>query len=243
MREWVGLFLLVLPLATCAPPPRAQWQSANPASWLTLRQALERERTARPRDPWAAALSVTMQDPRSGRVIDGRGGIAVAPGRAVRMILVGPAGVTILDAWVTPSRWRVAVPPLDLIRRGGADEPGDLPVGFLRWWFFTPFEGTLFAATLMEPGMLWLLRDGDAVIELRVRPCPRGERWTAARRAHGRTEQVDECRALPLPRPGDSVRYADEANGMHVDIVLESVAGGPPEEEAFRDPDAPQGGS
>jgi hypothetical protein len=159
------------------------------------------------------------------------------------MILVGGAGVTMLDAWVTRGRWRVAVPPLDLMRRGGTDEPEDLPVGFLRWWFFTPFEGTLFAATLMQQGMLWLLREGEAVIEVRVGPCPRGERLTAARRAPHRTEQVDECRAVAVPRPGDSVRYVDEANGMRVDIVLESVAGVPPEEEAFRDPDAPQGGS
>jgi len=184
-----------------------------------------------------------MRDARSGRVIDGRGGIAVAPGRAVRMILVGGAGVTMLDAWVTRGRWRVAVPPLDLVRRGGADEPRDLPVGFLRWWFFTPFEGTLFAATFMKPGMLWLLRDGDAVIDLHVGPCSRGERLTASRRVHGRSEHVEECRALAVPRPDDAVRYVDDASGLRVDIVLESVAVGSPQEEAFRDPDAPDEGS
>jgi len=88
-----------------------------------------------------------MREPRSGRVIRGRGGLAVVPGRALRMILVGVAGVTMLDAWVTPARWRVAVPMLGVLRRGGADDPADLPIGFLRWWFFTPLEGRLFAAT------------------------------------------------------------------------------------------------
>ncbi len=158
------------------------------------------------------------------------------------MILVAGAGATILDAWVTRERWRIAVPPAGIIRRGGGDEPSDLPIGFLRWWFFRPLEGTLVAASrddaATETGAIFVLRDGDgATIELRASTCLR-----LSRRARGRTERVEECPARDgVPRPGDRVRYEDEASGLTVELRLESLASAPPEEDAFRDPDAPGG--
>jgi hypothetical protein len=158
------------------------------------------------------------------------------------MILVGAAGVTALDVWITRTRWRIAVPPLDLVRRGGLDEPPDLPIGFLRWWFFSPLQGNLFAAEVTSTDRTWLMRDGAAVIELRLGACRRGELLAATRRLRGRAEQVDECRAgdgSTAIRTGDSVRYVDRASGLRVDLVLESVADATPEEGAFRDPDAP----
>jgi hypothetical protein len=154
------------------------------------------------------------------------------------MILTGVAGVTMLDAWVTTDRWRVAVPPLGLVRRGDADDPDDLPIGFLRWWFFTPLEGQLFAASFDEGAPVWLLRDGGAVVELRVGVCERGPRLQATRRRPGRGDSVDECRADTRPSVGDHVRYADAVSGLAVDIVLESVSAEPPLSEAFADPDA-----
>jgi hypothetical protein len=178
-----------------------------------------------------------MRDPTSGRVVDGRGAIAVAPGRAVRMVLIGAAGATMLDAWVTPTRWRVAIPPLDLVRRGGMDEPRDMPVGFLRWWFLTPLTGTLIAAAIVDSGALWVLREGDAVVELRELPCGRGC-LEATRRAFGHAETVEECHEAPAPTVGDSARYVDEISGLKVDLRLESIAGAPPKDEAFDDPDA-----
>src|SRR5580704_6974926 len=122
---------LVLALASCAAAPAPTWPTATNEGWTALKAALDQARGGRPSSPWAAGLRITMRDPASGRVVDGRGAIAVAPGRAVRMMLVGAAGATLLDAWVTPTRWRIAVPPLDLVRRGANDEPRDMPVGFL----------------------------------------------------------------------------------------------------------------
>jgi hypothetical protein len=153
------------------------------------------------------------------------------------MILVGVAGVTLLDAWVTPQRWRVAVPPLGLVRRGSADDPPDLPVGFLRWWFFRPLEGRLFAATSDGAGPTWLLRDGDAVVEVRAGVCERGSRLRAARRRRGRAESVDECRAGAAPSVGDHVRYEDAGTGLVVELAVESMSPDPPPAEAFADPD------
>ncbi len=159
------------------------------------------------------------------------------------MVLVGPAGTTMLDAWITRDRWRVAVPSLEVVRRGGEDAPPDLPVGFLRWWFLTPLDGALFGAAFTDPGVAWLLRDGDAVIELRLAPAPDGEALTVARRVGGRSERIEELRAGTAPHVGDRVHYVDETSGLRVDLMLESVASRPPDEGAFLDPDIEGGGS
>jgi hypothetical protein len=186
-------------------------------------------------------VSVTLHEPRSGRVVDGRGGIAVAPGRAVRMILVGGAATTMLDAWVTPDRWRVAIPPVSRVLRGGADEPRDLPIGFLRWWFFRPLQGTLVAASPGPPAVTWLLHDGPAVVVLREGRCERGEWLAASRRVDDRVERLDACPWRPAPAPGDHVRYDDEASGLAVDLTVEGLASGAPPAEAFDDPDSVPG--
>jgi hypothetical protein len=228
---------------TRSPARPAPWAPATAQSWHQLGRALEDQRLSRPREPWSAGLRITMRDPVSGRVVDGRGAIAVEPGQAVRMILTGAAGATMLDAWVTQARWRVAVPPLEIVRRGGTDEPRDMPVGFLRWWFLTPLTGRLFAATFTQGGSLWLLRYGSAVIELREASCARGTLLHATRRVVGHAETVEECRERGAPSPGDSASYVDEASGLCVDVSLESVAATPPSGEAFQDPDAPGSGT
>jgi hypothetical protein len=230
-------------LIACAPARPAPWPPATAQSWRQLGQELETQRRTRPQAPWSAGLRITMRDPASGRVIDGRGAIAVDPGQAVRMILTGAAGATMLDAWVTQARWRVAVPPLEIVRRGGSEEPRDMPFGFLRWWFLTPLTGRLFAATFTEGGSLWLLRYGGAVIELREASCSRGTLLHAIRRVAGHADTVDECRERPTPTAGDSARYVDEASGLCVEVLLESIAAAPPSAEAFQDPDAPGSGT
>jgi hypothetical protein len=237
MRRSISLGLvLALAIPACSPVRPSPWPAATTQAWSQLRGVLDRERSERPRDPWAAGLRITMRDPLSGRVVDGRGAIAVAPGRAVRMVLIGAAGATVLDAWVTRTRWRVAIPPLDLVRRGGLDEPRDMPVGFLRWWFLTPLGGTLIAAAFVDSGPLWVLREGDGVVELRAPTCGRGC-LQATRRALGRAETVEECREGGVPAAGDSARYIDEVSGLKVDLRLESIAVVPPRGEAFDDPD------
>lgn len=181
-----------------------------------------------------------MREPRSGQAVEGRGAIAVAPGRALRMILLGAAGSTMLDAWVTRDKWRIAVPLAGMVRRGDLQDPRELPVGFLRWSFFRPLEGTLFAGSLQRGRVLFVLRDNDAVLEVRLRACDRGELTTTTRRAHGRAERLEECRASSAVRSGDWVRYEDEVSGLSVDLTIESVTQEPPEEDAFRDPDSPE---
>jgi hypothetical protein len=238
----IGRWLAPLFVAQlCCSPAPLPWRGARPHEWPLFRDEVARLRESRPHQPWAAGLRATLHPPHGARALDARGGIAVAPGRALRMILVAGAGATVLDAWVTPDQWRIAVPPVGLIRRGGRDEPADLPVGFLRWWFFTPLEGRLFAASRAEgpagAGDLLLLRDGDAVVEVRVRQC-----LQVSRRSHSRSERVEECASRAGPEPGDSVHYEDESSGLAVDMVLESLAEQPPKEDAFVDPELEPGG-
>jgi hypothetical protein len=235
-----GACLLALP--ACATGTLPVRSSPDSSEWKALHRKLDELRMARPREPWAAGVRVTMNEPLTGRSVEARGAIAVAPGKAVRMILVGGAGMTMLDAWVASDRWRVAIPPRDLVRRGGADEPRDLPIGFLRWWFFTPLAGTLFAGGETRAGTEWLLRDGDVVSDLLSGRCSAGSLLRVQRRARGREEVIDECKALSLPREGDWVKYADKATGLRVDLVVESVSG-QPQPEAFSDPDGERGGT
>jgi hypothetical protein len=234
---------------SCSPPAPLQAPARAPAAvpaarsgvdqatWQRLRDALANERASRPTSPWAAGLRMTLHEPRSGQTVDGRGAIAVAPGRALRMILVGPAGMTTLDAWVTPERWRLDIPPAGRLRRGAADAPAGLPVAFLRWLFFRPLEGTLFGGSQQGGRVRFLIRDGDAVLEVDVGSCDRGELAVTTRRSHGRSERLEECRAASVPTPGDRVRYRDEATGLGVELELESVAREAPAPDAFVDPD------
>ena len=228
--------------AGCSPAPRP-WPSPDAATYARLRRRLDLQRHARSVPPWAAGIHVALREPRSGRTLEGRGAIAVAPGRAVRMILLGGPGSTMLDAWVSPHRYRVAIPALDRVRRGGEEEVADLPVAFLRWWFLTPLDGRLFAAS-EQPDEVWLLRAGAAVIELRTAGCAPGEGLLGIRRAGLRAERVLECRASPAGiSVGDAAEYDDLVSGLHVRIDVESVAQAPPDELAFRDPDAAEAAS
>jgi hypothetical protein len=246
-NSFIVVLRILIVSSFCVSCAASSMQTTDPATWHAIHEALDRQRHAHPEGPWAAGVSMTMREPHSGRTLDGRGAIAVAPGRALRMILVGAAGTTMLDAWVTPDGWRIAIPPAGLLRRrDGArhrgrdqvDEPDDLPVGFLRWLFFRPLAGTLVGGSL-EPGrVLFFLRDDEAVLEVRLGACSRGELTITTRRARGRTERLDECRASSAVTLGDWVRYEDEKSGLIVELTIESVSPGSPEEGAFRDPDA-----
>jgi hypothetical protein len=241
----VPALLPLCALLSCAAPATPSLRP-DPRTWESIQRALEAERAATPRLPWSARVSVSLHEPRSGRVVDGRGAIAVAPGRALRLILVGAAGGTMLDAWVTADQFRVAIPPTGPVRRGNAsssdsrssEDARDLPVGFLRWLFFTPLQGRLFAGEQEPNGFLFVLRDGEVVLEVRLRPCDRGRFATVTRRSPGRIERLDECRAGNAPHQGDWVTYQDDSTGLRCDLTIESVANEPPDDVAFRDPDA-----
>jgi hypothetical protein len=227
----------LLPACAARAPTPVEVATAS-SSWPALRQGLARERASLPDRPWAAGLRATVTVPRQSRVFEGRGAIAVAPGRAVRMVLVGPAGATLLDAWATAAAWRIAIPPADLVRRGGPEDPPDLPIGFLRWRFLRPFEGTLLGGALEPHAVTWVLRDGDAVVEVRLSPADPGVVLALSRNRSGRAERIVEQRRADTPHEGDRVSYREERGGIGADLLVESIAPRSPDERAFSDPDA-----
>ncbi|MBX3227185.1 MAG: hypothetical protein KIT84_35385 [Labilithrix sp.] len=210
-------------------PTQAEWNDAR-AHFV----ALQREVPVR---PYVERVRVAVLDPRSGKVVQARGAVAVHPGQAARMVLLGPGGTTALDLWITPDRWRVSIPAAHIERRGGRDL-GDalgLPVGFVRWWFLAPIAGELLytQSTAADERTLWFKNDGG-VIELRAN----AERLLAIRRAEdGRVDGVEWLSPSPAPRPRRQARYIDAAIGVRVDVLIEDVSPDEPDPAAFLDPD------
>ena len=101
VAPWLSLCLCLAVCARASARPRAVALGDRAVVEPSGRESWPSRRLSQPQAPWSAGLRITMREPGSGRVIDGRGAIAVEPGQAVRMILTGAAGATMLDAWVT----------------------------------------------------------------------------------------------------------------------------------------------
>src|SRR5690606_35583636 len=112
------------------------------------RERLLRMRSELPRRPYVERVRLGIVDPRTGRLYQARGAVAVSPDHAARLVLLGPGGTTAMDVWVTRDRYRLQVPSLQIDRRGGADlaDARGLPIGLLRWWFLSPLGGQLVLA-------------------------------------------------------------------------------------------------
>lgn len=226
------------------------------ADWTRDRARLEGMRRGLPSEPYVQVIRVRLREPTTGKVLEGRGAVAVDPKRAMRLVLVGPGGSTALDVWLTREAWRFAIPAIDMVRRGEAKEPkgksesasGDdddetrgLPIGFFRWWFLEPLDGRLLA-TVPDPhgGRGFILREDAATVTLWQAPPPRGSarrHYVAVRRE---AQDVDRLEWLALgmqPRPGDRALYVQRATGLKVEIVVEALSPAPPDPEAFMDPD------
>jgi hypothetical protein len=173
--------------------------------------------------------------------MDGRGGIAVDPHNAMRMILVGPGGATAIDAWVTKDRWRFEIPALDKVKRGTGDAPPGLPIGFFRFWFLAPLRGDLLNVQAIQGGGARLVvKDGAAVVDLRDVHEPPLLHLTAMRHERDETELLEWRGRSLSPTAGDRASYAQPEAGLRIDVVVEAVGADPPDPEAFVDPDAPK---
>ena len=231
-------------LAGCAPRAETRIDLPDPSAheWTRLRERLAIARDEAPERPYVEQVLVAMREPRTGKIFQARGAVAVDPRRALRMILVGPGGATTLDAWVTDDHFRFVVPPISLERRGGADSASarGLPVGFLRWWMLHPLDGRLLAAWSRDGGPLYLLRQGDETVLLREARVHSGrQRVMAARREDGSVERLDWIGRSPTtPHAGDKARYVDGSSGLEVEVLIEGLGEHEPDPAAFLDPDA-----
>lgn len=203
--------------------------------WSLSRRRLGALRAIQPKRPFVERVRVSIVDPRTGKRYDARGAVAVDPGRAVRMMLVGAGGATALDAWVTKDRFRFVIPAAQLERRGGRDPEAarGLPIGFLRWWFLAPLEGRLLTARSNRAESAWLLRDGPATVTLRGD----GQQFRALRRDGQSLEGIEWFARGLVPTTGARGRYLEGTYGLSIDVVVEEVLADPPEPDAFVDPD------
>jgi hypothetical protein len=205
------------------------------AEWTVSRERLARMRRALPHRPWAARVQVGVVDPRSGNVYRARGAVAVNPEQAARLVLIGPAGATALDLWVTRERYRFAVPPIHLERRGGAGRDGTrgLPIGFLRWWLLSPLVGELVLARSSPSESAFLLRDGPATVTVRTD----GEHLVAVRREGEHLEGLEWASEGGGPKTGARGRYIDGDWGVRVNVLIEEVLSEEPDPASLSDPD------
>jgi hypothetical protein len=153
--------------AAPVPPTLAAWRGAL-ADLHALRDAAQGGG-----EPHTYKLALALREPFTGRRTEARGAVALSPAqRAVRMILVGPGGTTAFDLWIKADRFRVAIPALDLLRRGDASTPRaemrGLPVEFLRWWLLDPTRGELAWVDRDAARTRYLLREDGAITTLEV---------------------------------------------------------------------------
>jgi hypothetical protein len=213
-------------------PTQDEWSAAR--AWLRGLRQLE------PGEPYAVIARISLREPRSGRSFSGRGVLGVDPRRAVRLVVLGPAGSTAVDVWVTRDAWRIHVPAAAMSRRGGQDEDPFLPVGFFRWWFLGPVDGRLLTAVAGDGSLRLVLRSEGDTIDLRDRSEGDGHEVIASRRRAGSEDRLEfRGRSLPVS-PGDRAVYDQESSGVHVEVAVESWTTQPPP-GVFEDPDGPNG--
>jgi hypothetical protein len=204
------------------------------AEWTVSRDRLFQMREALPHRPWAARIQVGVADPRNGNVFRARGAVAVSPEQAARLVLLGPAGTTALDVWVTRDRFRFAIPSVNVARRGGTDleSARGLPIAFLRWWLLAPLMGELVLARSSASESAFLLRDGPATVTVRTD----GEHLVAVRREGEHLEGLEWASVGIGPKSGARGRYVDEL-GVRVQILIEEVLAEEPDPASLFDPD------
>lgn len=252
-RRFAALALVAGAWGCGAPvlPPRAP----SLAEWRHARARLAELERASSGAPRTLKIALKLREPYSGKLMEARGAVAIAPPSALRMVLVGPGGTTALDLWVKEDRFRFAVPALELLRRGDAATPRaamrGLPVDFLRWWLLRPFGGALLWYVREGEVDRFVLRDGKAIVDLRVDDAGPivARRTTFANAEAGEPPHVVDVETVHAdglgcgPVDGGSekrpvVRYRQSSTHLDIVVTCEALEPRAPRPRAFEDPDA-----
>ncbi len=252
----------VIPPAAPVPPTLAAWRGAL-ADLATMHAKAEGG------GPHTLKLALALREPFTGRRTEARGAVALSPAlRAVRMILVGPGGTTAFDLWIRDDKFRVAIPAIDMLRRGDASTPRSemrgLPVELLRWWLLDPTGGSLAWFDRDASRSRYLLREKGAITTLDVArsggvaavrrtwlvpPNAAGDQAASPADAERPTRGaapaeapvlLDEERVTADAIGCGHARYTQASTGVEVEITCEGVEPNPPSDRAFVDPDAPE---
>jgi len=232
----VALFVTVLTgCRGAAGPDPTRLPRVSQRDWDRARASLASARAELPREPYTLVVSVEMREPRTGRTFSARGGLAVLPGKSVRLQLLGPGGATALDAWLTRERFRFDVPAADIHKRGRVDGPDaeGLPVAFFRFWFLSQLDGRLLFGKPTREGVYLVLRDGAATVEMFR--ASRGGRVEAERTVGGQTEELSVDAWAARPSAGDRALYRARG-GVSASVVIESIGDEVPDLAAFEEP-------
>jgi len=210
--------------------------SSSPSSQRDLeaaRRAIAARKSELPTSAFTERVAVQIRFPKGGPGFEGRGAVAVDPGHAMRMIIVGPGGATALDVWITHAKYRFAIPPVDRIERGAVRDAGatKLPVEFFRFWFLRRFEGKVGFADATHV----VVRDGDAATSFDRGVFSQGTPFSAERR-------VGSAAATIAWWPKGSENAPERAeyvggDGVRVDVRILGREDGVPQAAAFDDPD------
>ncbi|APR81449.1 Hypothetical protein A7982_06798 [Minicystis rosea] len=211
----------------------AEWR-AGLAKLEALRRAAGAARTMR--------ISLALREPITGRRLTARGAVALAPPRALRMILLGPGGTTALDLWMSGPRYRFAVPAIDLEKRGDLTAPRaerrGLPVDFLGFWLLRPASGELLWYGHDHDGDRFVLKDDTAIVDLVVQ----GDGRVSARRTtFAGDKRLDEETVEAGALGCASVRYHQASTGLDVTVQCEGETIGDPPARALAEPGAEGG--
>jgi len=222
------------PAAMPATPTLAQWR------WARQRLATLRGDVAG-RGLRTMRIALALREPYTGRTLEARGAVAIAPPDALRMILVGPGGTTALDLWVRGESFRFSVPAIGLLRRGDARTPRasmrGLPVDFLRWWMLRPMGGSLLWYDHDGVTDRFLLRDAGAIVRVSVTD---RDGITARRTTPpGGAASPDEESVVADRLGCGPVRYRQASTGLTIAVTCEGEeTARAPDPRAFADPDA-----
>jgi hypothetical protein len=154
--------------------------------------------------------------------------------------------------WLHGEQFRLAVPAIDLLRRGDASTPRHekrgMPVDFLRWWLLRPTSGTLLWHVFRDTGSWFVLRDGQAIVDLHVarsgRITARRTTWEDSPDKPSGRRKIDE-ELIEADRLGCGVvNYQQASTNVRVTVKCEAEeTERPPNPRAFIDPDALSDGS
>ncbi|MFI5297821.1 MAG: hypothetical protein ACHREM_06945 [Polyangiales bacterium] len=129
------------PALRVGPLPHAHRDEGATTTWLSG-ATIDREARA-PSIDFRQTIRIALRDGATGFGFEGRGALAVRPGRALRMVLLGAGGMTAMDVWIDGDRFRAAIPALDRVVRGDATAAPEttrgLPIALLRDWMIAPF--------------------------------------------------------------------------------------------------------
>jgi hypothetical protein len=191
------------------------------ASWRDAQSELEALRKAY--DPQAGTMRVAVQFSAGADVLGmkGRGAIARRPPEDLRMILLGPGGMTAFDLLLRRDHFRLEIPSKQRVWRGDSttspEELRGLPVSFLRWWLLRPLSGRLLSVHEAPGGKVFVLREEDGTVRVQQR----AEGLRMDRRSPSGTERMQ------VSGPGCADAHYEHVEGkVRVRVRCEALVGG-----------------